>query len=261
MKSLKLLAVCVGLSLAIASPAFAKYGTIIIKKQAMPHDPQDFAFSISNYSPSGFFLDDDNNPTLSNQKTIVTIEGNYTVTESITPGWKLKSIRCTSQNGNNNNTIHLNGRNVLIRLEYNETVTCTFVNETMSPTAADITVSGKVLTANGSGISKALVKVTDLASGQVYSGVTSPFGYYTVQGPQAGSFIDISVSAKARQFRSVQLNAMDNVENLDFVEIRSKSMSKIISIEKNEENIRSEKTLEQINEEIFDARSDSENNK
>lgn len=265
MKLLKSLAICIGLSLAIASPAMATYGKIIIKKKALPQDAQDFAFTISNHNPSGFFLDDDNNPTLSNQKTFVLHAGNYKVTEQITPGWRLKSIHCTSQNGSNNNTIDLNGRNVLIRLQYNEIATCTFTNEKMIPTSAPIIVSGKIMTANGSGIPNARVRVTDLSNGTVYNSLSSSFGYYSVDGPTAGAFIDVSVTAKGRTFESKQMSVVDNVSDLDFIEIRSKYDSKsrdgmINTKQRGEFTQQAEKTLEEINDEIIDARVGTEDN-
>ncbi len=253
--ALKALVVCIATSLALSSPALAAYGKIIIKKKAIPQDAQDFGFDISRHSPSGFFLDDDDDGTLSNQKTFIVHVRNYRITEQVTLGWQLKSIECTSQNGPNNNTVDLNGRNVVIRIQPDEIVTCTFTNEKMAPTSAPVVISGKVLTANGSGVSGASVRVSDLASGKVFTGFTSTFGYYTVDGPTAGSFIDVSVSAKGRQFNSVQLNVLEDVVDLDFVESRIKSETK-----SRHSLSQREKTLEELNEEIIDTRIGTKDN-
>ena len=45
-------------------------GTIVVRKDAVPDDPQDFSFTAGGgLSPASFQLDDDSDPTLSNTQT------------------------------------------------------------------------------------------------------------------------------------------------------------------------------------------------
>ena len=55
-----------------------------------------------------------------------------------------------------------------------------------NPLAAGASVSGRVVTSNGSGISRTLVKLTNGSSGETYSATTNQFGYFR--------FDDLSVS-------------------------------------------------------------------
>ncbi len=67
------------------------------------------------------------------------------------------------------------------------------------PTAAMTNVSGRVTTATGRGISRALVRMTD-NSGAVRTAYTTSFGYYSFQDIEAGQTLILEVRAKARNF-------------------------------------------------------------
>ena len=104
-----------------------KQGSITIVKDAIGDDPQDFGFSATGgLAPSSFSLDDDADPTLSNQRVYTgLLPGTFTVTEGSDPtGWQLTDIVCTGGGPNTTDA----GRTATIGLDPGENVTCTFTN-------------------------------------------------------------------------------------------------------------------------------------
>ncbi|MGH9876245.1 MAG: MSCRAMM family protein [Nitrososphaerales archaeon] len=104
-------------------------GTIIIKKDTVPNDPQDFSFTHNITSNpaigSPFKLDDDSNPMFPNMRTFLEVPaGDYIVTETIVPSIPLLSIICIDPTGDSGRS----GNSADIELDADETVTCTFVN-------------------------------------------------------------------------------------------------------------------------------------
>jgi len=109
-------------------------GTVVIKKDAVPNDAQDFGFHQGTgdaLSPSTFLLDDDAgaDATLSNTQTYTLVKpGEYTIVEEANPtGWNLSAISCddpslTPSSGDPGT------RTATINVSRNETVTCTFTN-------------------------------------------------------------------------------------------------------------------------------------
>jgi len=89
----------------------------------------------------------------------------------------------------------------------------------MLVTAAEASLSGRVLTKSGSGIRNAMVTVAggDLTLPRTV--ITSTFGYYHIKGLTAGQAYVISVTAKKYTFtesvRAVQL--LDDATGFDFV--------------------------------------------
>lgn len=67
------------------------------------------------------------------------------------------------------------------------------------PTAAMVSVSGQVLTAENMGISQVRVTLTN-AAGAAKSVLTNPFGYFRFDGVEAGQTYIISVRSKRYQF-------------------------------------------------------------
>ncbi|MBL8124159.1 MAG: hypothetical protein KIT61_08855 [Pyrinomonadaceae bacterium] len=93
------------------------------------------------------------------------------VTESFTGTiFSLSDILCTSDpyggSGTNNNTISIANRNVAITLEEGDIVTCTFVNLVVGPTASPIWISGRVATAAGRPLIRAMVSVLNETTGE-----------------------------------------------------------------------------------------------
>jgi hypothetical protein len=86
-------------------------------------------------------------------------------------------------------------------------------------TAADVSVSGRVLSSDGRGITNAVVTVTGNSLSQPISVVTGRYGRYTIPNLTAGSTYVVTVASRRFEFsmpsRVVTLN--DNLADLDFV--------------------------------------------
>src|SRR6185369_17072685 len=96
-----------------------KRGHIVVVKDAVPNDAQDFTFTnnFGNGNPATFALDDDADPTLSNTRDSEVLPGTFAVSEGAVSGWDLTSATCSD------------GSPVsAIVVSPGETVTCTFVN-------------------------------------------------------------------------------------------------------------------------------------
>ncbi|HMJ08942.1 MAG TPA: carboxypeptidase-like regulatory domain-containing protein, partial [Pyrinomonadaceae bacterium] len=84
-----------------------------------------------------------------------------------------------------------------------------------SPTAARVTVSGRVTTANGVGISNARVTLTDGGNFSA-SAQTSSFGYYSIQNVPIGTVIG-TVTQKRYTFEARAFNVSDSIADANFV--------------------------------------------
>lgn len=84
------------------------------------------------------------------------------------------------------------------------------------PTAAMVNIGGRVTNADGSGISMALVRMTDLA-GVVRTTYTAPFGYYRFDDVQAGETYVINVTSKRYQFTPRVVSVVDELTDVDFI--------------------------------------------
>lgn len=86
------------------------------------------------------------------------------------------------------------------------------------PTAATASLAGRIVTADGRGISRVRVTLTDM-SGNGQTALTSSFGYYSFGDLATGQTYVLSVSAKGYRFeeasRFITLN--DNIADADFV--------------------------------------------
>ena len=86
---------------------------------------------------------------------------------------------------------------------------------TVLPTPAEVTISGRVTTAEGSGIAGATVTVTSL-NGNSRSAVTNSFGFYSIPGILAGSSYVVSATSRRYTFESQLINVADNT-TVDFI--------------------------------------------
>ena len=88
---------------------------------------------------------------------------------------------------------------------------------TLAPTAAAVTISGKVITADGRGIQNVVVNLVD-GSGNTRTARTSSFGYYRFTDVGAGETYVISAQAKRFTFAQPAqvLNVNDNLTEINF---------------------------------------------
>ena len=73
--------------------------------------------------------------------------------------------------------------------------------------------SGRVMDPNGYGVGMARVSITR-PNGEVVTGFSNGFGYFTIAGVEAGESCVISVSARRWTFDSQVLQVTDNVDDL-----------------------------------------------
>jgi len=122
-----------------------KRGSITIVKddQNPEKDATDFAFTTTGAGLSGFSLDDDDDPTLSNTKPFSNLVpgGSRVITEGANSNWDLTAINCTGSGY----VTDVPNRKVTITLANGGNVTCTFVNQRK----ARLTIT-KVVTGGGS---------------------------------------------------------------------------------------------------------------
>lgn len=83
-------------------------------------------------------------------------------------------------------------------------------------TAATVSISGRVLEQNGRGISRAIVRLTDM-NGEVISVRTNPFGYFRFSDVEAGQTYIFSAGHKAHSFDSQVINVLEDLQELTII--------------------------------------------
>lgn len=85
-----------------------------------------------------------------------------------------------------------------------------------TPTAAMVTIGGRVLTTDGRGIPKTTVTVTD-SSGTIHNALTNGFGYYRFDDISVGETYVFTASNKRYTFQQQVMFVTDSNENVNFV--------------------------------------------
>jgi len=104
---------------------------IIVIKDAIPDDPQDFDFTVTGEPTTidPFKLDDDDDDaTLLNTVTYEVLPGTYVVTETVPGGWDLTKIEIV-QDPTGDSTTDLTENKATLNVAEGETVTVKFTNE------------------------------------------------------------------------------------------------------------------------------------
>jgi hypothetical protein len=96
-----------------------KLSTVTIIKDAHPNSSQDFQFNGEDLGT--FYLDDDDDATLSNTKIFTVVPGHYTFDEVLPSGWKAGDISCNGQGDISNGETHIGGAS--FDIGYNSTYT------------------------------------------------------------------------------------------------------------------------------------------
>ena len=146
-----------------------------------------------------------------------------TVTEAdYSPNWTLAGLLCVNDSDglpHAGSVENLGTRTTVVTLAEGDFVTCTFHNSQFAPTAAPASVSGRVTDSFGVGIGGARISMSDAQSGNTWSVITNPFGFYTIEGPEVGNFYVLSISHKRYSFaddtRTFTLN--EDLAGMDFV--------------------------------------------
>lgn len=85
-----------------------------------------------------------------------------------------------------------------------------------TPTAAAVSISGRVTSADGFGISKAIVTLSD-NQGRTRTAVTNAFGYYRFDDVTAGQTYFMNAAAKRYRFEPQVLSVGEELTNVDFI--------------------------------------------
>ena len=87
-----------------------------------------------------------------------------------------------------------------------------------APTAANVSVAGRVLSANGMGIARAIVTLTSSATGETRTVQTNSFGAYEFADVPSGAIYVVSVTSRRYTFpvSSQVINLSDSLTELDF---------------------------------------------
>lgn len=93
-----------------------------------------------------------------------------------------------------------------------------WTSQPLVPTAAEVTVSGQITTAGGSGVRNVFVTLTE-TNGTSHTTLSTTFGYYRFTGITAGQAVVISIRAKQFVFSQpaqvVFVN--DDIDGINFV--------------------------------------------
>jgi hypothetical protein len=86
----------------------------------------------------------------------------------------------------------------------------------LAPTAASATISGKVLSPSGRGVSSAFVHITD-QDGNIRTTRTNNFGYFTFEDIEVGQTLIFNVYNKRFQFNTQVINFDESITNLRII--------------------------------------------
>jgi hypothetical protein len=84
----------------------------------------------------------------------------------------------------------------------------------MAPTAAGVSISGRVLSEIGRPVGRAQVAITDSA-GNRRMALTSPFGYYKFEDIRAGASYVLEATAKGYEFEPRVFSAGEDLADVD----------------------------------------------
>lgn len=178
-----------------------------------------FPYSAVNLAASSFVLTD--NQTFTDSNVIPSSQqGQINVTEATVPGFRLMSIACTETTPNS--TVDLAAQSVSITADPGESIDCTFTSEPFAPTAAQATVSGRVVNTSGRGVRGVYLTLFDASSGETRVAVTNSFGYYVFADMDVADLYMLTANPTKRMSilnsqRSFVLN--DDLTGVDFVAI------------------------------------------
>jgi CSLREA domain-containing protein len=89
------------------------------------------------------------------------------------------------------------------------------VAKNLAPTAANVSISGRVITPNGRGINRTMVTITN-QNGEVKTSVTNSFGFYRFSEIESGQTYIIQAISKRYLFSPQVIVVNETLENFDF---------------------------------------------
>lgn len=114
------------------------------------------------------------------------------------------------------------GQDILIRATDSGTTTEKVQSAfLLAPTAASVSVSGRVRSASGSGLSNAIVSLTG-GTGVIRTSRTNPFGHYQFDDIEAGQSVIIAVNSKLHHYQPQLVSVNESLFDVDFVPVGTK---------------------------------------
>lgn len=146
----------------------------------------------------------------------------YTSSGSLDSTWGAGGIVTTDFNNGYDDyagsmAIQSDGKIVVVGRTSNHTAIARYIGDPAVPTAANVSVGGRVSDTNGRGISKARVTITDAASGETQTALTNAFGYYRFEEIAAGQSYILEAAHKRYQFAPRVLNVLDEITDADLI--------------------------------------------
>ena len=94
-----------------------------------------------------------------------------------------------------------------------------FWTASFAPTAAGVSIRGKIRTTNGAGIRNVRVTLTQIATGEARSALSSAFGYYRFDDVMVGQIYLLTVNSKQFTFEPNEriVTLLDEIADEDFV--------------------------------------------
>jgi hypothetical protein len=86
----------------------------------------------------------------------------------------------------------------------------------LAPTAAHVTVGGRVLSPSGSPVYGARVSITD-QEGNTQAALSNPFGYYQFDDVEVGRGYVLEAKHKTYQFNPIFVHLVDQIADLDLI--------------------------------------------
>ncbi len=185
------------------------------------------AFELNNTANNGTYVAALPNGTQNRSYNFVLVPNNGAFTYSITSGALPNGVNLTT-NFAPNAVVELSGTPTqsgtfnfsVTASDGTNSVVTNYALQVLAPTAASVSVGGRVLTsAGGRGLSGAIVTLTE-QNGTTRTTRTNPFGYYCFMEVEAGQTVIAAVTSKRHQFESQVLSVIADFSNLNFVPVQ-----------------------------------------
>lgn len=201
-------------------------GTIVIIKDAVPDDAQDFSFNINNGSTfsQNFTLDDDAGAdnTYPNSMSFSLPAGTYTAAElNIPGGWQLTNLACQVTGSNGSTTsVNLGDAQATINLvtsfSSSDTVTCTFTDSKI--VNQNLTVTKTATPSLGRTYNWLIDKEAEDTQIEIAEGGTATFNYTVTVTPKGFSDTGWAVNGEItvtnpNAFDVAGVNVTDSIDN------------------------------------------------
>ncbi len=94
-----------------------------------------------------------------------------------------------------------------------------WTSESLAPTSATVSIRGRVLAANGHGITGTRLVLTNAATGEALVSLSSTFGFYSFDSLEVGQTFILTASSKGHSFMQDTLvfTLTDELTDLNFV--------------------------------------------